>query len=152
MARLDHAISVTDLPKDETPDFSPLPEGTYTTTIQKCEVKDSKNGGEYFNFQLSVNGGEFDKRFIFGMVTKKNANEKAEAIGHGQLRTIMESCGVATLTDTDQLIGGLVEVRVAVEEYNGTKRNVIKGWKVGAPSFNPATNVAMKATPPWGKK
>ena len=64
----------------------------------------------------------------------------------------MESCGVATLTDTDQLVGGLVEVRVAVEEYNGTKRNVIKGWKVGAPSFNPSTNVAMKATPPWGKK
>ena len=56
MSFLEHTINVADLPKDEMGDFSPIPDGEYSCTIKKCEIKETNDTtGEYFNFQLAIN-------------------------------------------------------------------------------------------------
>jgi hypothetical protein len=159
MAILDHAINVADLPVDEgVGNYDPLPDGDYEVSVQKCELKDTKDGtGNYFNLQLQVTEGKFAKRVLFAMITRKNKSDKAEQIGHGQLRTLMESGGITTLSDTDQLIGVGVSVRVGSKEYNGTVSNEVKGWKViaGGVNFNSPAKPAStpsKAAPPWAAK
>lgn len=168
MAFIEHAINVADLPKDEMQSFDPLPDGEYRTRIEKCELKNTKAGdGEYFNFQLKVVGEKFAGRVLFGTVTRKNPSEKAEQIGAGQLRTIMESCGISSLSDTDQFIGGEVFVRIGSKEYNGKTTNEVKGWKAvdgagvgavfgtnpAAPATTaPAPAKSDKRAPPWASK
>ena len=158
MAFLVIPINAKDLPEDTMGDFSPLPDGEYQVRIAKCELKDTKDGtGNYLNFQLAVTEGKYAKRVIFAMVTLKNKSDKAEQIGHGQLRTIMEACGIPSLSDTDQLVGGNLVVRVGSREYNGTMQNEVKGYKaagatVSLPAAKQEAPATSKASPPWAKK
>jgi hypothetical protein len=46
----------------------------------------------------------------------KNANPKAEEIGRQQLGDIMRAIGLAKVTDTDQLIGGQIGIKLEVKE------------------------------------
>jgi hypothetical protein len=97
---------------------------------------------------------------VFGNLNIKNASTKAEEIGRQQLGEIMRAIGLGKVSDTDQLIGGSLSIKLSVRtgEYSG---NEIKGFKAlgGAapaaavpfksvvPSAAPA-----KAAPPWAKK
>lgn len=161
MAQLDHVININDLPVDEgAPNFDPLPDGDYTVQIVKADLKETNDGqGNYFNFQLKVTEGKFANRFIFAMVTRRNKSEKAEQIGHGQLRTIMESGGLSMLQDTDQLIGISVSVRVGSEIYNDKPKNTVKWKAIEGQAFSssamPAAKTATVAagkTPPWAAR
>ena len=165
MSFLEHTIDINDLPVNEsTGDFSPLPEGEYTVTIKQADVKDTKAGnGQYINLRLDVADGKYARRVLFAMITLKNASEKAESIGRGQLRDLMSACGIGSLQDTDQLLGHTVMVRVGQRDYNGTTQNDVKGYKSvggGIPATSgpaiptPATAAQYpgKANPPWIKK
>lgn len=155
-------INVNDLPVDEGANFTPLPDGEYLTRIAKCEIKETKDGtGEYFNLQLVVVDGKYVNRVIFGMITRKNKSDEAEKIGHGQLRTIMEAGQINALSDTDQLLGVKVVVRVTQEEYKGVITNKVKSYKspeVMTVSFAPKAASAEpvqadgKKSPPWTRK
>jgi hypothetical protein len=92
----------------------------------------------------------------------KNASTKAEEIGRQQLGEIMRAIGLTKVTDTDQLIGGNLVIKLVVKtgEYAG---NEIKGYKsLGSVSpaavapFKPvgpaAAGAPAKAAPPWAKK
>lgn len=103
---------------------------------------------------------------VFGNLNIKNASAKAEEIGRQQLGELMRSIGLAKVTDTDQLIGGVLQikldVRAATEQYSA--QNEVKGFKAitgSAPTFAtpaasaPATSAPAasgKAAPPWAKK
>ena len=83
---------------------------------------------------------------------------------------LLRALGIAKLTDTDQLVGGNVEIKLAVREAEGQyeAQNELKGFKsvsgsssmaskstsagkASAPTANgPTAN--GKAPPPWAKK
>ena len=99
---------------------------------------------------------------IFGNLNIKNASTKAEEIGRQQLGEIMRAIGLAKVTDTDQLIGGNLGIKLTVKtgEYAG---NEIKGYRAlggSAPAavapFKPvgpsAGAAPAKSAPPWLKK
>lgn len=154
MAFLDTPINAADLPKDEG-GFEALPEGEYHVKIDDCELCNTKAGdGQYFKFKLKVTGDKYTGRVLFANVTRRNPNEKAEQIGQGQLRTIMTACGLATLQDTDQLIGGELIVRVAQREYQGAMQNEVKGYKIASDAVPPVITepATKKSAPPWAKK
>lgn len=164
MAYLDEEFSIDTLPVG-TSNFDPLPEGWYNASITGAEIKATKMGdGKYIACKYTITGPSHQGRVVFGNLNIKNASTKAEEIGRQQLGEIMRAIGLAKVTDTDQLIGGNLGIKLVVKtgEYAG---NEIKGYKslgsvspaavapfkpIGPPQ--PAGAPAAKSAPPWAKK
>lgn len=165
MAFLGQEFRKDDLPKST--DYDPVPAGWYEVSIVEAEVKDTKAGtGKYINVRYDIVGPSHQGRVVFGMLNIQNANAKAEEIGRQQLGDLMGALGIASLRDTDQLIGGRLSIKVKVEkseEYGD--RNSVTGWKAiaGAKmptppepkqpqtqgSAMPSPAPSNGATPPW---
>ena len=165
MAFLDTAFDVNELPQSDN-NFDPLPAGWYTTKIAGAEIKTTKNGtGQYISVRYDIIGPSHQGRVVFGNINIKNANPKAEEIGRQQLGEIMRAIGLARVTDTDQLIGGNVQIKLSVkqDETYGDK-NEIKGFKAVTGGAMPTASVpqefaqqaqsapAAASVPPWAKK
>ena len=130
MSFFDNAFDVNDMPESQQMDFAPLPAGEYTCAIKTAEIKPTKDGtGKYVNLLWEVQDGEFARRTLFAIINIKNKSEVAEKIGKAQLGDIMRANGIATLTDTDQLIAAMMSLRVVIGEYMGEKKNEVKGYK-----------------------
>lgn len=159
MAFLSQSFDVSELPQ-ASKDYSVLPPGWYSATISGAEVKETKAGtGEYIAVKYSITGPTHQGRVIFGNLNIKNPNPKAEEIGRQQLGDIMRAIGLARVTDTDQLIGGSLVIKLDVkEDEKYGERNEVKGFKAvmgavsGLPTAAPAAPAIAKAAPPWAKK
>ena len=165
MAFLDEEFSVDSLPVS-TSNFEPLPAGWYTATITGAEIKATKAGdGKYIAAKYTITGPTHQGRVVFGNLNIINASTKATEIGRKQLGEIMRAIGLAKVTDTDQLIGGNLQIKLEVthdERYGDG--NEIKGYKSlgsGSPAavapfkpVGPAAGAGMpaKAAPPWARK
>lgn len=78
-----------------------------------------------------------------------------------QLGSIMRAIGLAKVTDTDQLVGGNLQIKLEIKtgEYSG---NEIKDYRaIGGVTpaavapfkpVGPSTAASVKASPPWAKK
>ena len=168
MAFLGQTFDANDLPQGNGGTYEPLPPGWYTATITAAELKPTKDGsGQYIKVRYDITGPTHQGRVVFGNLNIKNASAKAEEIGRQQLGELMRSIGLARVTDTDQLIGGVLQikldVRAATEQYSA--QNEVKGFKAitgSAPSFAapaastaasaPAAAAPAKAAPPWATK
>ncbi len=161
MASLGFNVDVNDLPEDTGGDFSPIPAGQYTARIADASIETTKTGtGQYIKLRLDVTGPAHEGRVLFANLNIKNDSQKAEEIGRQQLGTIMRAVNIPQMTDTDQLIGGNVSVKVAIrtsDQYGS--QNEIKGYKAidgSAPPAPAASSAAPAQTqaaakPPWAK-
>lgn len=163
MSYFDEPFDVNDMPAQEDRDFSPLPEDEYLVEIKTAEIKATKAGtGKYINLRLDVIDGKYTKRVLFAIINIKNDSDVAEKIGRSQLGEIMRSNNIATLQDTDQLIGTTMIVRVVISEYKGEKKNEVKGYrsssgaspmpKAASASEAPTEPAAAGKAPPWARK
>lgn len=163
MAFLNEAFDVNELPVGNTGNFEPLPAGWYNVTVSQAELKDTKSGtGQYIKLRYDVTGPTHQGRVVFGNLNIKNANSKAEEIGRQQLGDIMRAIGLARVTDTDQLIGGHICIKLDVKQdaqYGAS--NEVKGFRSVNGSAAPAAasvpasvsqSAPAKAAPPWAKK
>ena len=162
MAFLTETFDVNELPVGNAGNFEPLPAGWYTATISQSELKATKAGnGQYIKLRYDITGPTHQGRVVFGNLNIKNANPKAEEIGRQQLGDIMRAIGLAKVTDTDQLIGGQIAIKLEVKEdaqYGAS--NEVKGFKSVSGSAAPAAAIPQvqsnsapaKAAPPWAKK
>jgi hypothetical protein len=163
MAFLDEEFTLDTLPVG-TSNFEPLPAGWYTAAITGAEIKATKMGdGKYIACKYTITGPSHQGRVVFGNLNIKNPSTKAEEIGRQHLGEIMRAIGLAKVTDTDQLIGGNLQIKLEVKtgDYAG---NEIKGYKAigSAPAavapFKPVgpsaagAGAPAKAAPPWLKK
>mgnify|MGYP006382417075 FL=1 len=165
MAFLDTPVNAADLPVGQSGNFEPLPAGDYSVTIESADVNPTKdNSGQYIKMKMKVSGPTHAGRTIFANLNIRNKSPKAEEIGRQQLGDIMRAIGLATLSDTDQLIGGNLVVKLAIKPADGQYEagNEVKAYKAGngsaapAPSF-PAPSGAVSqpasaSAPPWAKK
>lgn len=167
MAFLGQTFDANELPQGNGGNYDPLPPGWYTATINKADLQPTKDGsGQYIKVRYDITGPSHQGRVVFGNLNIKNASAKAEEIGRQQLGELMRSIGLAKVTDTDQLIGGVLQikldVRAATDQYSA--QNEVKGFKAitgSAPTFAapaaspaasaPAAQAATKAAPPWAK-
>ena len=160
MAFLDQAIDLGSLPQSEQ-SYELLPPGWYSASITKAELKATKDGtGQYIAIRYDITGPSHQGRVVFGNLNIKNRSVKAEEIGRQQLGELMRAIGLARVQDTDQLIGGQLQIKVAIREASGgyEAQNEVKGYKamsgaqpvMSAPVAAPAP--AASNTPPWLKK
>jgi hypothetical protein len=164
MAFLSESFDINELPAGNTGNFEPLPAGWYTATISQAELKATKAGnGQYIKLRYDITGPSHQGRVVFGNLNIKNPNPKAEEVGRQQLGDIMRAIGLAKVTDTDQLIGGQIGIKLDVKQdaqYGAS--NEVKGFKSVSGSAAPAAVIpqgqskpapsAGKAAPPWAKK
>ena len=162
MAFLSESIDLNELPAKTVGSFEPLPAGWYTATITQAELKDTKAGtGQYIKLRYDITGPSHQGRIVFGNLNIKNPNPKAEEIGRADLGEIMRAIGLGKVTDTDQLIGGQLGIKLAIKEdaqYGAS--NEVKGYKSlsgsvapsATPAAAPAHAAAKSAAPPWAKK
>lgn len=160
MAFLNETYDVNQLPQGNN-NYEPLPAGWYTATITQAELKDTKAGnGQYIKLRYDITGPTGQGRVVFGNLNIKNPNQKAEEIGRQQLGDIMRAIGLAKVTDTDQLIGNSLSIKLDVkqdEQYGPS--NEVKGFKSLSGSAAPVASMpaaaapaTAKAAPPWAKK
>lgn len=156
-------FNLNELPDNES-GFEPVPAGEYQVEIKKVEAKETRNkDGMYFNFRLDILGPSNAGRIIFAIVNVKNASEKAQQIGQGQLKDIMRALNLQSVSNTDQFVGGKLTVKIDVEkseQYGNSNRvrafKAIGGSVAPMAASNPILNAAPAApasagsTPPWG--
>lgn len=159
MAFLDQTYEADALPVGT--GYEAIPAGWYNATIQKSELKDTKAGnGRMISLRLAITGPTHQGRVVFTNLNINNPNPQAEEIGRQQLGEIMRAIGLARVNDTDELIGGMLSIKLVLK--NDGQENDVKGFKaIGnaiprASSIPPAAAAAStapaKATPPWAKK
>lgn len=166
MAFLNETFDVNELPQGNG-NYEPLPPGWYHANITGAELKSTKAGnGQYIAVRYDITGPTHQGRVVFGNLNIKNASAKAEEIGRQQLGEIMRAIGLAKVTDTDQLIGGSLQIKLEIRTQEGYEpSNDVKGYKATSGSVpTPAAASAPaqaaqaapaasgKAAPPWAKK
>jgi len=162
MANLGFNVNVNDLPEDTGGTFEPIPAGEYTVAISEAGLNDTKAGtGQYIKLRMDVTGPTHQGRVLFTNINIRNPNPKAEEIGRQQLGSIMRAIGLASLQDTDQLVGGQMSVKVVIKpgtDQYPDPQNEVKGFKAVSGSPAPAVSQtapaagqapAGGATPPW---
>jgi hypothetical protein len=151
-------ISLSDLPESQ--GYDPVPDGWYLAQIRGAELKPTKaNDGQYIAVQYSITGPAHAGRVIFGNLNIKNKNPEAERIGLQQLGEVMGAVGIAKIQDTDQLIGGVLQIKVALskKQEGFDQRNEVRGFKAVEGSASPlprATSAPVASgtpAPPWAK-
>ena len=163
MAFLNETFSTDDLPKGNTGDYTPLPDGWYTASIAAASLETTKAGtGQYIKVRYDITGPTHQGRVVFGNLNIRNPNPKAEEIGRQQLGDLMRSIGLAKVSDTDQLIGNRCSIKLTTKTSEGYEpSNEIKGWKAieggampkpSAPAAAASTAATPPVSPPWGRK
>lgn len=157
MAFLDQEIRMADIPESER-NFDPLPAGWYTANIAGADLKMTKAGnGQYIAVRYDITGPTHQGRVVFGNLNIKNPNPTAEQIGRQQLGEVMRAIGLESVKDTDQLIGGNLQIKLKVtksEEYGDG--NDVSGFKAIEGSAPPKAQSKESAqpsasAPPWQK-
>ena len=152
MALLNTPISINSLPEGS--GYGTIPAGWYGVTVSKAEVKPTRAGtGEYINMMYTITGPTHQGRTVWGMINIRNPNPKAEEIGLQQLGELLRAMGIAKLSDTDQLLGMALSVKVIIKEDDQGEKNEVKGFKAlqgGAiPSIKPAAAPTTATAPPF---
>ena len=162
MAFLGETFSSDELPVSDR-SYDLIPEGWYTATITKAELGMTKAGtGTKIDMRYDITGPTREGRVIFGNLNIRNPSQEAEEVGRQQLGEIMRAIGLAKVEDTDQLIGGTLQIMVGKSKPQAgyEVRNEVKGFKaVGgsaapaapAPAAPAATSAPSGAKPPWAK-
>lgn len=161
MTFLDQTFNANDLPEGGT--FEPVPAGQYQVAITEATLETTKAGnGQYIKLRMDIEGPTHEGRVLWCNINIRNPNPKAEEIARQQLGDIMRSIGLSQVSDTDQLVGGRLSVKVTVkEDEQYGPGNEVKGFKAVEGSVPPApakaaaggeqASPANGPKPPWEK-
>ena len=139
--------NINDLPEGQS--FDLIPDGWYNAVIEKAELKDTKDyTGKYIDISYKITGPAQENRLVFGNVNIQSKSEKAEEIGLGQLRQIAAALGLASISDTEQLVNRPVSIKVGIKKGNEgySDKNDVKAWKSLTGSPLPAANIQPATT------
>jgi hypothetical protein len=143
--------------------FEPIPAGWYTAVIKSADIKDTKAGtGKILNIRFDITGPARAGAVIFVGLNIRNPNPTAETIALQDMKAIRAAIGMAQVTDTDQLVGRAIQIKVDIQPAKDgyDAKNVVKGYKAleGGAMPMPAAGVPgvpkpaqAKAAPPWAR-
>ena len=155
MASLGQSFVASELPVSDR-NYEPLPDGWYNVIIHSAEIKTTKAGnGEFLAIRYDVTGPSHQGRIVFGNLNIKNPSSVAEEIGRQQLGSLMRAIGLASVQDSDQLIGNSLQIKLATRKSEGYEpANEVRDFKAldGTSSMPKATSTSPANNPPWAKK
>ena len=82
----------------------PLPMGDYKFQVVDSELRE-RDGKTFLTFKFEVVGGEHNGRWYWENYFVESSSEQQQRIGHENLMRLMQSCGLQSMTNTDQLCG-----------------------------------------------
>lgn len=143
--------------------FDPLPPAWYPMVITRADIVPSKSAdaGDMLRLELEVDEHrrpEFKGRKVWPTLCINHAKQQTREIARSQLSAIAHAVGKLQLTDTDDLLGCGLLVKIAVvpktDQYDA--KNEAKGYKSleemaeaapSAPEPKPAAAPAKAAAP-----
>jgi hypothetical protein len=134
-----------------------LPAGWYTAKVADSVMKPTKDAtGSYLEITFVVMSGPALNRKLFARFNLNNANKTAVEIAQRDLAAICHATGVMQLSDSAQLHGKVIAIKVKVIPASGQyeAKNDVGGYKaveagtvVGAPTTAPAWVAAPAVAP-----
>lgn len=113
--------------------FDTIPAGWYKAIIDESERRPTKDGqGERLNLRFQVIEGQYAGRKVFTGLNIRNANEKAQEMGMGQLSAVAHAVGILQISDSQQLHNLPMFIKVKIQkdkEGQYEDRNEITAWK-----------------------
>jgi hypothetical protein len=101
-------------------DFQPIPAGWYACEIETAELKTTKAGtGQYLCVGQTIVDEKFSGRKLFTNINLNNPNQTSEEIGMRLFASLGLACGLPSISDSDQLLGNVVEARVKITPAKG---------------------------------
>ncbi len=134
-------------------EFTVLPPGWYTVVILKAQLEDTQSGGKMVVVEMETTAGEAVK----DRLNVVNNSEKAQLIGRQKLAKLGICAGAKQLTDTMQLIGLQLDVKLKVEEFTSNttgkklKSNSVADYAKAGDHGGSASPTQAKSTDsvPW---
>lgn len=129
--------------------FEPLKDGWYSMRILGASIRTSETAGEMLALEFEIDEHshpEFTGRRAWTNLCIQHPTDKPREIARQQLSAICRAIGKMAVTDTDDLIGGVLRVKVravpATEQYRA------KNDVVGYQALDGATKEATTTAPP----
>lgn len=137
--------------------FDVIPAGTKAVAVlDKSEYKDTTSGdGKRLACEFLIVEGEHEGRRVFEGFNLVNKNPKAEVIANAQFADLCKATGVIKLSDSSELHGIPVIIKIGVQAANGQyeAKNTVKGFAaVESVKAIPAGEIAKAAPAPWARK
>lgn len=140
-------------------DSDALPAGEYVAALVKSDPKDAKsgNGNRYINCEFEVQDGEFQGRRFWTLLNLWNSNPTAVDIAQRELNSIMHACGKLRVSDTEELHGIPMIVRLSIKtDAKYGDKNEVKSYKPmngAAPRQSGGQQASgAPASRPWGNR
>src|SRR5262249_32304531 len=129
--------------EEGSPDFEPLPKGSYVASITDAKVGPLKSGkGQAVQLTWEIERDKYSGRLIFDLVIVAHESEKAMKFGRQKFKDIAAACGITDqITDLSLLLNKPCLIGVKIEtdqsgEY-APKNRVTRVKKIGdAPKAN----------------
>lgn len=153
---------------EPTKSFDPLPPGWYSMVIVKAELAESQTAGEMLKLELEIDErahADLRHRKVFANLCLNHPNQQPREIARRTLSAIAHAIGVLQLSDTADLLGKtlLVKLRVQPAKDGYDARNEASGFRaIGCPDASaapkapgaptaPSTPATPAAKPAWKK-
>lgn len=142
--------------KENSGEFTILPEGKYHAVIISDEVKDNSSGsGKLAILELQVMNGEYKGLVLKDYINLINTNSICQQIGQGTLKRICNICDCDfPPSDSTKLYGKNLTITVKVESFvskntgEQLKSNKIKAYNPYSPDAITTTTATTATTTP----
>lgn len=104
-------------------DFDVYPPGKYSVLIEAAEVKPTKTGtGHILKLTMQILDGEYKGRKLFDNINLQNPSAQCVEIGMRTLSALGRALSIAAITDTTQLLKGVVIAHVKAQDGRNNVR------------------------------
>ena len=156
-----------DVELEEKKEYPPIPSGDYKVLIKESDIKETAKGGVMVALRFEIEGAadglgtEAAGRLLFDNINVINTGPKkqiVEQIGRRQLHDLLQAIGKPGSTDTNDMLGGRLVVRVKltqnpdypneVSKYMPLRNNPSGQFTPPAPTPEAAAPAAASAADP----
>lgn len=131
MAKLPGAFNAND--HDKMGDFSPIPAGEYLAHITGSDLIDNKaKTGKFLKLDFKILSGPHKDRNVWARLNIVHPNSQTVEIAQKELATICAAVGLVRITDSSELHGKPMMIKVTVKPGDGQflDSNEIKNYSM----------------------
>jgi hypothetical protein len=139
-------INAIELPEAGGTEFTPVPEGWYSSKITASDVRTGKDSGkDYLNLEFTITAGDFASRKLWMVYALWHDNPDVVKWAKEKLGKLASALKMSSVEDHEDLIGKQLDIKVGLDRNN---RNEVKYCRALSTDVeSPSSN--GKAAPAW---